>query len=89
MGGSEVMAESILILVHADETGSALSAESLEAVTAGRELAARLDASIAIGIVAEDAKAVASSIFTYRLRLVRCRVLLVIRRHPYVLGSRY
>jgi len=64
------MAESILILVHADETGSALSAESLEAVTAGRELAARLDSSIAIGIVAEDAKAVASALAGVGARLL-------------------
>jgi electron transfer flavoprotein alpha subunit len=64
------MAESILVLVHADETGSALSAEPLEAVTAGRELAARLDASIAIGIVAEEAKAVASAFAGVGARLL-------------------
>ena len=44
--------ESILVLTHADETGSALSRASLEAVTAGIELAARLGAPLAIGIVA-------------------------------------
>ncbi len=53
------MAETILVLTHADESGSALSAASLEAVTAGMELAARLDASMAIGIVAVDANAAA------------------------------
>jgi electron transfer flavoprotein alpha subunit len=48
------MAESILVLMHADETGSALTTASLEAVTAGKELAARLDASITIGVVAVE-----------------------------------
>jgi electron transfer flavoprotein alpha subunit len=46
--------ESILVLTHADETGTALSKGSLEAVTAGRELAERLNAAFTIGIVAED-----------------------------------
>ena len=35
--------ESILVLTHADESGSALTKHSLEAVTAGVELAARLE----------------------------------------------
>ena len=47
--------ESILVLTHADESGSALTRHSLEAVTAGNELAARLGASLTIGIVAADA----------------------------------
>ena len=47
--------ESILVLTHADETGSALTKASLEAVTAGLELASRLNAALTIGIVAEDA----------------------------------
>jgi len=47
--------ESILVLTHADERGAALSKGSLEAVTAGRELAARLAAELTIGIVAKDA----------------------------------
>jgi hypothetical protein len=34
------MAESILVLTHADEMGSALTKGSLEAVAAGKELAA-------------------------------------------------
>jgi electron transfer flavoprotein alpha subunit len=46
--------ENILVLTHADETGSALSKASLEAVTAGVELAARLSAKLTIGIVAAD-----------------------------------
>jgi electron transfer flavoprotein alpha subunit len=49
------MMESILVLTHADETGSALTRASLEAVTAGKELADQLKATLAIGIVAEDA----------------------------------
>ncbi len=44
--------ESILVLTHADESGSALTKASLEAVTAGRDLAARLNAELRIGIVA-------------------------------------
>ena len=47
--------ESILVLTHADETGSALSKASLEAITAGQELAARLSAPLAIGIIGGDA----------------------------------
>lgn len=46
--------ESILVLTHADETGSALSKASLEAVTAGKELAARMGAALIVGIVAAD-----------------------------------
>ena len=46
--------ESILVLTHADETGSALSRASLEAVTAGRDLSARLNAELRIGIVSAD-----------------------------------
>jgi electron transfer flavoprotein alpha subunit len=49
------MMETILVLTHADETGSALTRASLEAVTAGMDLAARLNASLTIGIVAVDA----------------------------------
>ena len=56
------MAESILVLTHADEAGSTLTKASLEVVTAGRELAARLGASLAIGIVAVDARSAAGSI---------------------------
>jgi electron transfer flavoprotein alpha subunit len=52
--------EAILVLTHADETGSALTKASLETVTAGLELAARLSAPLAIGIVAVDATAAAS-----------------------------
>jgi len=47
--------ESILVLTHSDESGSALTKASLETVTAGRELAARLGAELTIGIVAKHA----------------------------------
>jgi len=50
------MMETILALTHADETGSALTKGSLEAVAAGQELAARLNAPLTIGIVAADPK---------------------------------
>lgn len=45
--------ESILVLTHGNET-SALTRGSLEAVSAGVELAARLGAKLIIGIVADD-----------------------------------
>jgi electron transfer flavoprotein alpha subunit len=47
--------ESILVLTHADESGSALTKASLEAITAGLDLASRLSAPLTIGIVATDA----------------------------------
>lgn len=46
--------ESILILTHADETGAALTKASLEAITAGQELAARVSAPMTIGIIASQ-----------------------------------
>lgn len=49
--------ESILVLTHADESGAALSRGSLEAVTAGKELAAQLSAELTVGIVAKRANA--------------------------------
>ncbi len=45
--------ESILVLAHADETGATLTKGSLEAVTAGKELAQRLGAELMIGMVAK------------------------------------
>ncbi|MGO8756805.1 MAG: electron transfer flavoprotein subunit alpha/FixB family protein [Terracidiphilus sp.] len=54
--------ESILVLTHADESGSALTKASLEAVTAGRDLAARLGAELAIGIVAKHATPAAAQV---------------------------
>jgi electron transfer flavoprotein alpha subunit len=46
--------ESILVLTHVDETGQALTKASLESITAGIELAARLSAPLTIGIVAAN-----------------------------------
>jgi electron transfer flavoprotein alpha subunit len=54
--------EKILVLTHADETGSALSKASLEAVTAGLELATRLNAPLTIGIVAADVTTAAGAL---------------------------
>jgi len=48
------MPESILVLTHADETGSLLTKGSLETITAGKDLADRLGASLAVGILAVD-----------------------------------
>jgi electron transfer flavoprotein alpha subunit len=58
------MMDNILVLTHADESGSVLSKASLEAVTAGKELAARLSAKLTIGIVAADAAAAANAVAT-------------------------
>ena len=54
--------ESILVLTHADETGATLTKASLETVTAGKELAARLGAELTIGIVAKHANSAASQL---------------------------
>jgi electron transfer flavoprotein alpha subunit len=62
--------ESILVLTHVDESGSALTRASLEAVTAGKELAARLSATIAIGIVAADATSAAAALDSAAPRLL-------------------
>ena len=62
--------ESILVLTHADESGSALTRHSLEAVTAGKELAARLGAPLMIGIVAKHANRAASAVLNAGPRLL-------------------
>ena len=54
--------EKILVLTHVDESGAALSKASLEAVTAGIELAARLSAPLAIGVLGVDAAAAARAL---------------------------
>jgi electron transfer flavoprotein alpha subunit len=64
------MMEKILVLTHADESGSALSKASLEAVTVGLELAARLSAPLTIGIVAADAAAAAGALTSASARLL-------------------
>lgn len=54
--------ESILVLTHADEPGNALPKSSLEAITAGRQLAARLGASMTVGILASRAELVSGGL---------------------------
>jgi electron transfer flavoprotein alpha subunit len=62
--------ENILVLTHADETGSTLTRASLEAVTAGIELAARLSAPLSIGIVAVDATTATNALAATGARLL-------------------
>ena len=62
--------EKILVLTHADESGSALTKASLETVTAGLELAARLSAPLTIGIVAADSATAATSLPSTGARLL-------------------
>jgi electron transfer flavoprotein alpha subunit len=62
--------ESILVLTHADESGSALTRGSLEAINTGKELAGRLSATLAIGIVAADAGSAAATIASAGARLL-------------------
>ena len=64
------MAESILVLAHADETGSALTKASLEAVTAGKELATQLGAPLTIGILAADSKTAAGALADAHARVL-------------------
>ena len=52
--------ETILVLTHADETCSALTKTSLEAVTAGKNLSAQIGASLTVGIVGGNAAAAGS-----------------------------
>jgi electron transfer flavoprotein alpha subunit len=56
------MMESILVLVYADETGAAPTRVSLEAVSAGLELAGRSNAQLAIGIIASDPSGLTGSL---------------------------
>ncbi len=56
------MTESILVLAHADEAGAALTKASLEAVTAGLQLATSLNTALAIGIVCGDAATVGKTL---------------------------
>jgi electron transfer flavoprotein alpha subunit len=64
------MMETILVLTHADESGAALTKASLEAVTAGKELAARLNAALTIGIVAANGSAAAEAVASAGARLL-------------------
>jgi len=62
--------ETILVLTHVDETGSALTKASLEAVTAGIELTRQLSASLTIGILGLNAEAAASVVAATGARLL-------------------
>jgi hypothetical protein len=69
--------ESILVLTHTalsneaeTGTGVALTKASLEAVTAGKQLASQLNASLTVGIVAVDAEVAASSVASAGARLL-------------------
>ena len=62
--------ESVLVLTHVDENGVALTKASLEAVTAGKELAQRLAASITIGIVGANGRSAARSVTGTGARLI-------------------
>jgi electron transfer flavoprotein alpha subunit len=73
MDGNGMTMESILVLTHVDESGSTLTRGSLEAVTAGQELAARLSASLAIGIVAADPTAAAPFLAGANARLLEVK----------------
>jgi electron transfer flavoprotein alpha subunit len=64
------MMETILVLTHADESGAVLTKASLEAVTAALDLAARLSATLTVGIVAADAAAAAAALAGAGARLV-------------------
>jgi electron transfer flavoprotein alpha subunit len=62
--------ESILVLTHVDESGSALSKGSLEAVTAGTELASRLCASLTIGVVQAEPSDAAEILASTKARVL-------------------
>ena len=62
--------ETILVLTHVDETGSVLSKASLEAVTAGVELARQHTAKLTIGILGVDAVAAAGAVAATGARLL-------------------
>jgi electron transfer flavoprotein alpha subunit len=62
--------ETILVLTHVDEGGSALSKASLEAVTAGVELAKQHTAKLTIGILGVDSEAAAGAVAATGARLL-------------------
>ena len=62
--------ESILVLTHVDESGSALTRSSLEVVTAGKDLASRLSASVAVGIIASNSTEAAEVLASAEARLL-------------------
>ncbi|MGC1461627.1 MAG: hypothetical protein WA802_05460, partial [Terracidiphilus sp.] len=62
--------ETILVLTHADETGATLTKASLEAITAGQQLATGLSAQLTIGIVSSDATHLSKGLPSARLLAV-------------------
>jgi electron transfer flavoprotein alpha subunit len=62
--------ETILVLMHADETGTTLTKSSLEAATAGIELKTQLSASLVIGVIAVDASSAASALASTGARIL-------------------
>ena len=62
--------ESILVLTHTDDSNAALTKPSLEAVTAGYDLAAQLGAALSIGIVASNPTSAAASLASAGARLL-------------------
>ena len=66
------MPESILVLTHADESGL-LTKNSLEAVSAGKEIAERLSAPLAIGFLAADPIAAAQVLRGCEARVLSVR----------------
>jgi electron transfer flavoprotein alpha subunit len=61
--------ETILVLTHGDETGE-LSKGSLEAVTAGKDLAMRLGAKLTVGIVGGTSNEIARRVASVNARLL-------------------
>jgi electron transfer flavoprotein alpha subunit len=62
--------ESILVLTHADENGATLTRASLETITAGQELSARLGASLFIGVIASDVATAAAPLASIGARIL-------------------
>lgn len=62
--------ESILVLAHVEEAGQALTKGSLEAVTAGLQLAQRHGTPLTVGIVGADTGAAASTLAATGARLL-------------------
>ena len=62
--------ETILVLTHVDESGSALTKASLEAVSAGVELAKQHTAKLTIGVLGADATAAAGAVAATGARLL-------------------
>jgi electron transfer flavoprotein alpha subunit len=62
--------ETILILTHVDDSGAALTQASLEAVTAGLELALQIGSPLTIGVLGRDAEAAAREVAAIEARLL-------------------